>query len=122
MIVLDALDASRKAIAPSPSRPATAILFDSADMRLVVFRILPGQAVTPHQNSSTVTLTVLEGTGSISGREGERACRVGEMVTFDPGETHGMRATDQPFHLLATITPRPGGRPSPAALAHAGAR
>ena len=108
MIALDPLQASLDATAAAPSRPATAVLFDSPDVRLVVFRIMPGQAVAPHRNSSTVTLMVLQGEGYVSGTEGERACRSGEMVTYEPNETHAMRAGARAFHLLATITPRPG--------------
>jgi len=110
MIVLDPLQASRDAVSTSDTRPATAIIFDAPDLRLLVFRILPGQAVAPHQNASTVTLTVLEGAGFVSGRDGVRPCRAGEVVTYEPGETHGMRAGEQPLHLLAAITPRPGTR------------
>ena len=94
MITLDPRQAALDAVAASPARPATAILFDSPDIRLLVFRIAPGQRVAPNQNPSTVTLTVLSGEGLVSGRDGE-------------------------LHLLATITPRPGARTSPAALAHA---
>ena len=118
MIALDPLQASRDAVATSPTRPATAILHDSPDLRLVVFRILPGQSVAPHHNPSTVTLTVLEGAGFLSGGEGERACRAGEMVTYEPGETHGMRSERESLYLLATITPRPGAREVAAVIAH----
>ena len=114
MIALDPRQAARDAVAASPSRPATAILIDSPDARLVVFRILPGQSVAPHHNPSTVMITVLQGEGLLSGKDGERRCTAGEMVTYEPGETHGMRATDVELHLLALITPRPGKRaPSP---------
>ena len=119
MISLDPRRAAIDAVAASPARPATAILFDSADVRLLVFRIAPGQRVAPHQNPSTVTLTVLHGEGLLSGRDGERLCKAGDVVTYDPGEPHGMRATDSELHLLAAITPRPGNLASPAALAHA---
>ena len=110
MIALDPRQAARDAVAASPSRPATAILFDAPDARLVVFRMLPGQSVAPHHNPSTVMITVLHGEGILSGAHGERRCTTGEMVTYEPGETHGMRATDLEFHLLAVITPRPGDR------------
>jgi len=119
MIALDPRQAAFEAVAASPERPGTAILFDSADIRLLVFRIGPGQRVAPHQNPSTVTLTVLSGEGLLSGRDGERLCRAGDVVVYDPSEPHGMRATDSELHLLAAITPRPGGRVSPAALARA---
>jgi quercetin dioxygenase-like cupin family protein len=107
--MLDPQQAARDVHAASPSRPGMQILLDTPDLRLVVFRLLPGQAVPPHHNASTVALTVLSGDGFLSGRDGERHCRTGEMVVYDPGETHGMRAADRELHLLASITPRPGG-------------
>ena len=110
MIALDPRAAARDAVAASPTRPATAVIHDTADARLVVFRIAPGQEVVPHTNPSTVMLTVLAGSGLLSGAEGERRCAAGEMVAYAPGERHGMRATDEELLLLATITPRPGER------------
>ena len=87
-----------------------AIILDSPDARLLVFRIEPGQAVAPHHSGSTVILAVLEGEGIVMGKEGERVCRIGDVVVYEPGETHGMRATDTTLKLLATIAPRPGER------------
>lgn len=110
MRVLDPGAAARDAVASSPSRPATAVLLDTPDVRLVVFRIQPGQSVAPHHSASTVLLTVLEGEGIVSGREGDRQCRAGDVIAYEPGETHGMRAVDEPFKLIATIAPRPGER------------
>ena len=114
MIALDPRASARQAVAASPSRPATAILHDSDDARLVVFRIEPGQAVAPHRSASTVQLTVLEGSGVLSGEAAgsasERACAEGDVVVYAPNELHGMRAGDQRLVLLATITPRPGSR------------
>ncbi|MGZ8376134.1 MAG: cupin domain-containing protein [Gemmatirosa sp.] len=107
---LDPLRAAREAVAAHADRPATAILDDTADARLVVFRLAPGQAVPPHQSTSTVTLTVLAGHGTLSGGDEERACAPGDVVVYAPQETHGMRATDGELLLLATITPRPGAR------------
>ena len=115
MIALDPRAAARHAVAPNASRPATAVLLDTPDVRLVVFRIAPGQAVPPHRSPSTVTLTVLEGSGTLSGGEGERRCTAGEVVSYAPEELHGMRATEGELLLLATIAPRPGERPAPAA-------
>ncbi len=110
MIALDPRAAARAAHAATPDRPATAILHDSDDARLVVFRLAPGQAVKPHRSGSTVTLAVLEGTGLLSGGDGERPCAAGDVVVYEPQELHGMRATDAELLLLATITPRPGAR------------
>ena len=110
MIALDPRAAARAARAASPTRPATAVLHDVPDARLVVFRLAPGQAVPPHRNASTETLAVLEGAGVLSGGDGERACVAGDVVVYAPDELHGMRATDAELLLLATITPRPGER------------
>jgi quercetin dioxygenase-like cupin family protein len=104
------VQAARTAVSAHAGRPATAILHDSPDARLVVFRLAPGQAVPPHQSVSTVTLAVLEGTGVLSGGDGERTCSAGDVVVYAPNELHGMRATDGELLLLATITPRPGER------------
>ena len=114
MNALDPRRAAREARAANPERPATAILHDSPDARLVVFRIAPGQAVPPHRSTSTVQLTVLEGTGMLTGEIGgapsEHPCQAGDVVLYAPEELHGMRAHDAELLLLATITPRPGSR------------
>jgi quercetin dioxygenase-like cupin family protein len=110
VIALDPLATARGARAAAPGRPATAVLHDAPDARLVVFRLAPGQAVPPHTSASTVLLTVLEGAGVLSGGDGERACAAGGVVAYAPGELHGMRAGDGELLLLATITPRPGAR------------
>ncbi len=107
---LDPRGAARAALTVHEQRPATAIIHDTPDARLVVFRLTPGQAVHPHTSPSTVLLTVLDGTGTLSGADSERVCSAGEMVTYDPGELHGMRATAGELLLLTTITPRPGER------------
>ena len=109
---LDAVRAARAAVVAHRDRPATAIVHDSSDARLVVFRLAAGQQVPPHRSSSTVLLTVLEGRGVLSGEEDgasvDRACVAGDMVTYAPNELHGMRADDVELLLLATIAPRPG--------------
>ena len=110
MKALDPIAAARTAVSAHPNRPATAVIHDSDDVRLVVFRLAPGQQVPPHTSHSTVMLRVLEGSGILSGGDGERVCANGDLVTYEPNELHGMRATDQELLLLATITPRPGNR------------
>ena len=107
-------DAARAALSTNPARPATAVVIDTADVRALVFRLAPGQAVPAHRNASTVLLTVLEGQGILSGEENgapvDRECRAGDMIVYAPGELHAMRAVDTELLLLATITPRPGER------------
>lgn len=110
MKVYDILAAADGAVSARADRPATTMLHDAPDVRLVAFRIAPGQAVPPHTNPSTVVLTVVRGSGFISGREGERAVRAGDLAAYEPDEEHSMRAADEELVLLAAIAPRPGAR------------
>ena len=110
MRLVDLQQVATGAVAANPTRPATAVVHDSPDARLIVFRIAPGQAVPPHSNASTVTLTVVSGRGFASGGDDECALAPGQTVVFEPNELHGMRAESEELVLLATITPRPGSR------------
>jgi quercetin dioxygenase-like cupin family protein len=114
VILLDPVGAAREAVSANPTRPASAILHDSPDARLVVFRIAPGQRVPPHRNASSVQLSVLAGRGVLSGEAGGTAvdmpCVAGDVVLYAPNELHAMRAESEELLLLATITPSPGSR------------
>ena len=110
MIRHDPRGLAGRAVSAHPARPAIAVALDTADARLVVFRIAPGQAVPSHTSSSTVILSVVSGTGMISGADGELEVAAGDVVSFVPEEPHGMRAVESELVLLATITPRPGER------------
>ena len=111
----DPLTAARQAVANRLDRPATAIVHDSADVRLVVFRLGSGQSVAPHRSTSSVQLTVLVGEGILTGESGDggpidQVCTAGDVFVYLPNELHGMRAAGKDdLLLLATITPRPGG-------------
>jgi quercetin dioxygenase-like cupin family protein len=108
MIIHDPAKAAAAAVTAKPSRPATAVVHDSPDARLVVFRIEPGQQVAPHTSPSTVLLSVLSGSGIVSDAGDERTVGPGALITFAPDEVHGMRALDERFCVLAVIAPRPG--------------
>lgn len=110
MKVLSTLDAARQAVSAQSSRPATALLHDVPDARVVVFRIDPGQEVAPHTSTSTVLLAVVSGSGTVSGASGEKPVSAGDLVTYDLGELHGMKAGNEQLVLVAFITPRPGAR------------
>lgn len=98
------------AVSARPNAPATAILHDSEDVRMIVFRLEPMQVVAPHTSPSSVVLTVLRGTGIVLGPDGEVTASVGDVIAYEPRELHGMRALDERFDLLAIIAPRPGAR------------
>lgn len=106
MNVLDVQAAAEAAVQAHPSRPATAVVHDVPGVRLVVFRIEPGQQVAPHTSEATVLLTVISGRGTISGPDGETSAGPGTVVTYAPGELHGMRADAERFCILASIIRR----------------
>ena len=112
MNVLEGLALARHAKAANASRPATAIAHDSADARVVLFRLEPTQEVAVHTSKSSVILVVLDGSGVVVGANGEREVRAGDIVAYAPEEPHGMRAGDSQFVLAAVIAPRPGERQS----------
>jgi len=97
-------------VSAQPSRPATALMHDVPDARVVVFRIEAGQEVAPHTSTSTVLLAIIEGSGTVSGASGESTVRAGDLVTYEVGELHGMKAGSERLVLVAIITPRPGAR------------
>lgn len=103
MKILDLRAAAAAAVSSNPTRPATAVVHDAPAVRLVVFRIEPGQQVAPHTNPGTVLLTVLSGRGTISGNGETHEVGEGSLVAYSPGELHAMRAGAEPFCLLATI-------------------
>jgi quercetin dioxygenase-like cupin family protein len=85
------------------------ILHDEASLRIVAFRLLPGQQIPPHRSSSTVTVQVTEGSGTFQGEGDEAVLGVGEGAVYAPNEMHAIIAGEVPLRFLALITPRPGG-------------
>ena len=99
------------AITANAARPATALIHDSADARVVVFRIEPGQQVPIHTSVSTVLLIAISGAGVVAGvvagATGDRDVRAGDIIAYDVNEPHGMRANKEPLVIAAVIAPRP---------------
>jgi len=110
MNVYDARELAAKAVTAQPNRPATALVHDSADARVVLFRIDPGQQVPVHTSASTVLLTVVSGSGTVAGADGERTVRAGDIVAYEAREPHGMRAGAEQLVIAAVIAPRPAAR------------
>lgn len=91
-----------------PDRPATQLLHDDPNVRVVRFHVAPGQAVPPHTSDSTVLVQVIAGDGIFNGAGDEVHLGPGETAVYVPGELHSMRpAGDGSLHFLAVITPRP---------------
>ena len=121
MRVISPRTASGAAVAARPDRAATAVVYDAPAVRMVVFRLAPGQAVAPHRNRGTVVLMVLEGEGTLSGETAEQAVHAGDVAVYEANELHGMRAGETPLHLLATIIHRQPAAAPLATISRAGA-
>lgn len=94
---------------PRSDRPATQLLHDDADARVVAFHVASGQAVAPHTSPSTVLVHVIEGEGIFRGAHEEARLGPGECAVYAPGELHSMHPAGQgSLRFLAIITPRPG--------------
>jgi quercetin dioxygenase-like cupin family protein len=91
-----------------PDRPATRVLHDEPNLRVIAFHLLPGQTVPPHRNASTVLVQVVAGSGRFTGEDGETTLLAGESAVYRPGETHSITALDEPLVFHAVIAPRPG--------------
>jgi quercetin dioxygenase-like cupin family protein len=110
MKIYDAPALAAAAVAAHAGRPATALVHDAADARVVLFRIDPGQEVPVHTSASTVLLIVVSGAGIVTGADGERAVKPGDVAAFAEHEPHGMKAHDERLVIAAVIAPRPGAR------------
>ncbi len=94
--------------APRPDRPASAILHEEPDVRIVAFTLEPRQVVPPHRSASTVVVHVLAGHAVFQGEGDEQPLRTGDSAAYAPGEVHAILAGDEGIRFLAIIAPRPG--------------
>ena len=117
MKTYDPTTIARNAMPFHSGRPAMTLMHDSADARLIVFRIPVGQEVPKHTSTATVFLYVLSGCGQVSDAKGDHAIHVGTVVAYEPHEIHGMRAISEELVLLAMIAPRPRFRETSPVLA-----
>lgn len=95
--------------APRADRPATQLLHDEANARVVAFHLQAGQSVPEHRSVATVILQVVSGTGTFRGNDFEAQLGPGETAVFEPNEEHAIEADQGPLHFLALLAPRPGG-------------
>ena len=110
MKITPTMTAAAKAVSTRPEKPATALVHDCADARVVLFRIDPGQEVPVHTSASTVLLTIVSGSGTVIGAEGEQQVTAGDLVAYEANEPHGMRAGSEQLVISAVIAPRPAAR------------
>ena len=90
------------------SRPATALIHDSADARVVLFRIEPGQQVPVHTSASTVLLRDRVGQWERSrAPKVNESVRAGDIVAYDAREPTVCGRTHEQLVIAAVIAPRP---------------
>jgi quercetin dioxygenase-like cupin family protein len=88
-------------------RPATALLYEDVNARIVSFHLLPDQEVAPHRSRSTVVVQVLEGEGLFQGDAREVRLTTGQTAVFDPDEMHAIKSVGGSLRFLAVLSPRP---------------
>lgn len=90
------------------SCPLSQLLYDSEQVRMVLFCLRAGQQVPAHTADSAVTMCLVRGKGSFLVGDQQYPAIPGTVAVCAPNQAHGMKA-EQDMVVLATISPRPGG-------------
>lgn len=90
-----------------PEQMVTEIVHSCQDMRVIVINLSPGQMLPAQTSSSSVSLQVVAGRGELLSGCDWVPSEPGTIRFYPPHEAHGVRATDQPVTVMATLAPRP---------------
>jgi quercetin dioxygenase-like cupin family protein len=82
------------------------VLFSSPECRVVVIDLQGGEELGDHQVRERAVLEVIAGRISIQCSPETVECEAGTLATFDPGETHSVRALAD-ARLLLMLAPWP---------------
>ncbi len=96
--------------APRADRPASALLHDEDNVRVVAFSLLPRQVVPAHSSHSSVLVHVLRGSGRFlgaAGTAGALALEPGQSAVYEAEERHSIEAGEAGLEFLAVIAPAP---------------
>ena len=88
------------------AQPKKELIFNSKNMRVVLFNIAAGQEVPLHTSESEVLMYLVEGKGCFTVGERLEPVESGSFVVCKENEPHGMKA-DMPMTVLAVISPSP---------------
>ena len=83
------------------------ILHSCQDMWVILINLRPGQMLPSHASSSSVNLHVLSGECELLNGCDWQPASAGTLRFYPPSEPHGIRTTDAPASILATLAPRP---------------
>jgi quercetin dioxygenase-like cupin family protein len=88
-------------------------LYVADDGRVIRFMLQPGQSITEHHApSSPFYVVILQGRGVFSGADGvEQSFGPNDLLIFDKGEHHAVRALDEPLIFVGFLHGVEGTRP-----------
>ena len=92
--------------------PSAEPLFVSDEARVLRFALRPGQVVREHNAPhSPVLVTVLQGQGMFAGGDGvEQQCGPNDLVIFQAGEDHSIRALNEDLIFAVFLREAPEAR------------
>jgi quercetin dioxygenase-like cupin family protein len=83
------------------------VLFSSPECRAVLVELEGGEEMGDHRVRERAVVHVVDGRVSIDASGVTAECEAGTLVTFTPGEPHGVRALEH-SRLLLILAPWPG--------------
>lgn len=88
-------------------------LYVDEDGRVIRFMLQPGQSIIEHNApSSPFYVVVLQGRGMFAGADGvEQSFGPNDLLVFDKGEPHAVRALDEPLIFVGFLHGVEGTRP-----------
>jgi quercetin dioxygenase-like cupin family protein len=75
-------------------RPASELVHDEPNVRIVCFHLLEGQCIPAHASDSTVVVEVIGGGGVFRGADHAAELEAGASAVFAPGELRAIEAVD----------------------------
>lgn len=95
------------------NHPYAQPLYVDEDGRVIRFMLKPGQVIAEHDApSSPFYAVVLKGHGMFAGEDGvEHAFGPNDILVFDKGENHGVRALDEELIFVGFLHGVEGTRP-----------
>jgi quercetin dioxygenase-like cupin family protein len=91
---------------PRRDRQIPRVLFSAPECRAVVVELESGEEMGDHHVRERAVVSVVAGRVVIDVGDETSQCGPGTMLTFDPGERHGVRAIEHSL-LLLILAPWP---------------
>ena len=90
----------------SSDKPYRELIYDSPNLRVLVFNFEAGQElpVHSHQADSDVAMLILEGEGEFTGDQLETPAKAGDLQIISVAQPHGLKAKTR-VRLLVFIAP-----------------